>query len=164
MGGTRSACGMMRKGNKIWLRKPEGKIPLGKSRLDGRIILKWKEVGFEDVDWLIKGSSEHSNEPLGRWEISWLAEWLLAYEGLCLMELVCSGVLYQVKVNYPCALTEHLTMKVYWGSGDIAAHILDLGTRWTTWSASHPGHFTPRESAPGTHWIGGWDFSFLPQK
>jgi hypothetical protein len=24
------------------------------------------------------------------------------------------------------------------------------------WSASHPGRFTPRERAPGTHWIGGW--------
>jgi hypothetical protein len=24
------------------------------------------------------------------------------------------------------------------------------------WSASHPGHFIPRERAPGTHWIGGW--------
>jgi hypothetical protein len=24
------------------------------------------------------------------------------------------------------------------------------------WSALHPGHFTPRERAPGTHWIGGW--------
>jgi hypothetical protein len=24
------------------------------------------------------------------------------------------------------------------------------------WSASRPGRFTPRESAPGTHWIGGW--------
>jgi hypothetical protein len=24
------------------------------------------------------------------------------------------------------------------------------------WSASLPGRFTPRESAPGTHWIGGW--------
>jgi hypothetical protein len=24
------------------------------------------------------------------------------------------------------------------------------------WSASRPGHFTPRERAPGTHWIGGW--------
>jgi len=23
-------------------------------------------------------------------------------------------------------------------------------------SASRPGHFTPRERAPGTHWIGGW--------
>jgi hypothetical protein len=24
------------------------------------------------------------------------------------------------------------------------------------WSASRPGHFTPGERAPGTHWIGGW--------
>jgi len=24
------------------------------------------------------------------------------------------------------------------------------------WLASHPGHFIPRERAPGIHWIGGW--------
>jgi len=24
------------------------------------------------------------------------------------------------------------------------------------WSASSPSRFTPRERAPGTHWIGGW--------
>jgi hypothetical protein len=24
------------------------------------------------------------------------------------------------------------------------------------WSASQAGRFTPRERAPGTHWIGGW--------
>jgi len=24
------------------------------------------------------------------------------------------------------------------------------------WSASHPGHFIPRERAPSIHWIGGW--------
>jgi hypothetical protein len=24
------------------------------------------------------------------------------------------------------------------------------------WSASHPGRLTPRERAPGIHWIGGW--------
>jgi hypothetical protein len=24
------------------------------------------------------------------------------------------------------------------------------------WSASRPGHFTPRGKAPFTHWIGGW--------
>jgi hypothetical protein len=24
------------------------------------------------------------------------------------------------------------------------------------WSASRSGRFTPRERAPGTHWIGGW--------
>jgi len=29
----------------------------------------------------------------------------------------------------PCALTEHHSMKAYWGSGGIHPHILDLGTR-----------------------------------
>jgi hypothetical protein len=24
------------------------------------------------------------------------------------------------------------------------------------WSASRAGRFTPREGAPGTHWVGGW--------
>jgi hypothetical protein len=24
------------------------------------------------------------------------------------------------------------------------------------WSASRPGRLTPRERAPGAHWIGGW--------
>jgi len=30
-----------------------------------------------------------------------------------------------------------------------------LGTRWR-WMVSFTGRFTPRERAPGTHWIGGW--------
>jgi len=37
-------------------------------------------------------------------------------------------------------------MKAYWGSGGIAP---DGGE----WSASRPGHFIPRERAPGTHWL-----------
>jgi hypothetical protein len=41
------------------------------------------------------------------------------------------------------------------GSGGIAPRVLNLGT-WWEWSASRPGHFTPSERAPGTHWIGGW--------
>jgi hypothetical protein len=52
--------------------------------------------------------------------------------------------------------TKHHTMKTYWGSGGIAPRILDLGTRWSEWSASRPRRFIPRERAPGTHWIGGW--------
>jgi hypothetical protein len=47
-------------------------------------------------------------------------------------------------------------MKAYWGSGGIAPLILDLSTRWGEWSTSYPSHFTPRERAPGTPWIGGW--------
>jgi hypothetical protein len=47
-------------------------------------------------------------------------------------------------------------MKAYWGSGDSSIHsftsVLDGGE----WSASRPCRFTPRETAPVTHWIGGW--------
>jgi hypothetical protein len=43
------------------------------------------------------------------------------------------------------------------GSGGIAPHILlTLALDGGEWSASYPGHFTPRERAPGNHWIGGW--------
>jgi hypothetical protein len=45
-------------------------------------------------------------------------------------------------------------MKAYWESGGIAPRIIWLDG--VEWSASHPGRFTPRERAPGTHWIGGW--------
>jgi len=46
-------------------------------------------------------------------------------------------------------------MKAYWGSGNIAPLVFDLGTRGE-WSASRPGRFTRRERAPATQWIGGW--------
>jgi hypothetical protein len=35
-------------------------------------------------------------------------------------------------------------------------HSLILALDGGEWSASCPGHFIPRERAPGTHWIGGW--------
>jgi hypothetical protein len=35
-------------------------------------------------------------------------------------------------------------------------HSLILALDGGEWSASCPGRFTPREIAPGTHWIGGW--------
>jgi hypothetical protein len=46
--------------------------------------------------------------------------------------LVSNLIKVQVKVELsPCfLLTEHHTMKVYWGSGGIAPCILDLGSRW----------------------------------
>jgi len=58
----------------------------------------------------------------------------------------------------PCALTEHHAMKAYWGSGDTAPCILDLGAtcRWvinfTTWPLYPQG----KEPQVPTHWIGGW--------
>jgi hypothetical protein len=35
-------------------------------------------------------------------------------------------------------------------------HSLNSALDGGGWSASRPDHFTPREKAPGTHWIGGW--------
>jgi hypothetical protein len=61
----------------------------------------------------------------------------------------------KVKLSLNCFLTEHHTMKAYWGNGSMAPLILGLGTRWR-WSASRSGRFTPKEGALGTHWIGGW--------
>jgi hypothetical protein len=37
-----------------------------------------------------------------------------------------------------------------------STHSLTSALDGREWSASHPGSFTPRERAPGTHWIGGW--------
>jgi hypothetical protein len=35
-------------------------------------------------------------------------------------------------------------------------HYLTSALDGGEWSASRPGRFTPRERAPGVHWIGGW--------
>jgi hypothetical protein len=45
-------------------------------------------------------------------------------------------------------------MEAYWESGGIAPRILTLALDGGEWTASRPGRFTPRERAPGTHWIG----------
>jgi hypothetical protein len=37
-----------------------------------------------------------------------------------------------------------------------STHSLTSALDGGEWSASHLGRFTPRERAPGTHWIGGW--------
>jgi hypothetical protein len=47
-------------------------------------------------------------------------------------------------------------MKAY-GEVDVYIHIfLTSALAGGEWSASRPGRFTSRESAPDTHWIGGW--------
>jgi hypothetical protein len=33
---------------------------------------------------------------------------------------------------------------------------LTLAPNVAEWSASHPRSFTPKERAPGTHWLGSW--------
>jgi hypothetical protein len=47
-------------------------------------------------------------------------------------------------------------MKTY-GVVDVQIHIFLISAlAGGEWSASCPGRFTPGETAPGTHWIGGW--------
>jgi hypothetical protein len=47
-------------------------------------------------------------------------------------------------------------MKAYWECRYNSTHSLISALDGGEWSASRPGRFTPRERAPGTHWIGGW--------
>jgi hypothetical protein len=37
-----------------------------------------------------------------------------------------------------------------------STHSLTSALDGGEWSASRPGRFTPRERAPGSHWLGGW--------
>jgi hypothetical protein len=37
-----------------------------------------------------------------------------------------------------------------------STHSLTSAVDGGEWSTSRPGRFTPRERAPGTHWVGGW--------
>jgi hypothetical protein len=47
-------------------------------------------------------------------------------------------------------------MKAYGELRYSSTHSLTSALDGDEWSASRPGCFTPRERAPGTHWIGGW--------
>jgi hypothetical protein len=47
-------------------------------------------------------------------------------------------------------------MKSYWGVKVYLHAFLMLALDADELSASCPGRFTPREEAPGSHWIGGW--------
>jgi hypothetical protein len=62
----------------------------------------------------------------------------------------------KVKVKLFLCLTKHHAMKTYWGSGGIAARILTSALDGGELLASRSDRFTPRERAPGAHWIGGW--------
>jgi hypothetical protein len=46
-------------------------------------------------------------------------------------------------------------MKAYWEWRYSSTHSLISALDGGEWLASRPGRFTPREKAPGTHWIGG---------
>jgi hypothetical protein len=60
------------------------------------------------------------------------------------------------KIKLSLCLTKHHTMKMYWGV-EVELHVLlTSALDGGEWSVLRPGRFTPRERAPGTHWIGGW--------
>jgi hypothetical protein len=53
-------------------------------------------------------------------------------------------------------LTDHHDMKAYLAEWRYSStHSLTSALDGGEWSASCPGRFTPKERAPGTHWIGG---------
>jgi hypothetical protein len=47
-------------------------------------------------------------------------------------------------------------MKAHWEWRYSSSRSLTSALDGGEWSASRPGRCTPRERAPGTHWIGGW--------
>jgi hypothetical protein len=46
-------------------------------------------------------------------------------------------------------------MKAHGGVDEYIQVFLTSALVGSEWSASHPNRFTPKERAPGTHWIGG---------
>jgi hypothetical protein len=62
----------------------------------------------------------------------------------------------KVKVKLSLCLTKHHAIKAYWEWRYSSTHSLTSALDGGEWSTSRPGRFTPREKAPGTHWIGGW--------
>jgi len=62
----------------------------------------------------------------------------------------------KVKVKFSLCLTKHQAMETYWWVEVYIHAFFDLDTMWRWVVASRPDRFTPKERAPGTHWIGAW--------
>jgi hypothetical protein len=65
------------------------------------------------------------------------------------------GKRQESKVN-PMLNNQALYYEDIWWSGDIAPQFLTSALDGGEQSASHLGCFTPRERAPGSHWIEDW--------
>jgi hypothetical protein len=76
----------------------------------------------------------------------------------CVQLRLCGSFLYKDKVKVKLSLyvinpaPHHEDV---WGSGGMAPPFLTWALDRGEWLASHLCHFTPGESAPDTHWIGG---------
>jgi hypothetical protein len=62
----------------------------------------------------------------------------------------------KAKVKLSLCLIKHHAVKMYWGVEGHLHTFLASALDGGEWSASRPGRLTPRERAPGTHWIGDW--------
>jgi hypothetical protein len=61
-----------------------------------------------------------------------------------------------VQVKLSLSLINYTSHGDVLGSGDIASSFLTSSLDGGQWSASRPCRVTPGETAPVTHWIGGW--------
>jgi hypothetical protein len=100
--------------------------------------------------------SHHNGNSLVKFVTSW-REICFVWLGRVTAKLQWMSMkrLGKVKVKSLC-LAKHHAMKTYWGV-EVQLHaFLAWALDGSEWSTSRPGRFTPRERAPGTHWIGGW--------
>jgi hypothetical protein len=72
------------------------------------------------------------------------------------LESIWKEVKEKRKVKSLCLINEALYHYNIWGSGGIAPPFLTSTLVGSEWSASCPSACTPGETAPVTHWIGGW--------
>jgi hypothetical protein len=76
---------------------------------------------------------------------------------LCPLNRLVLVAKFMVKTNlFLCfnRAPRHESVLGEWGYS--STHFLTSVLDGDEWSASSPGHFTPREKAPFTNWIGGW--------
>jgi len=82
--------------------------------------------------------------------------WWLELRGNFSLTLYILYFTPKVQKNLSLCLIKHLAMETYWGVELYLHTLLTSALDGDEWAASLPCHFTPRETAPGTHWIESW--------
>jgi hypothetical protein len=119
-----------------------------------------KGIGWEGVDRMhvvqdTDHCCEHGNESSGSIKAgNLLNSWVTVSFSI---RTLVHGVSQKVKVKLSLCFFKLATRyEGVLGSGDIAPHILDLGTKWRWVVSFTPPPLYPQGKGPGTHWIGGW--------
>jgi hypothetical protein len=68
----------------------------------------------------------------------------------------CINCINRDKAKLPLYLTNYEKPWKCMGEWLYRSYCLDVGTSWSGWLASNPGHFIPRERASSTNWTGRW--------